>query len=361
MTRDYNMKIMHYDAWNHQVDQTGGVSYRYDGLGRRVRENGKTIYYNDKWQAVEERITGTTAVTEQYTWSPVYIDAMIRRYRDTNSDGIVDQTVHVTYDANFNVTAIITAVSQVPTIVERFLYDTYGGRGVMNASWTYILDTYAFRHGFAGGKQDLLTGRIHFRNRDLDPVLGRWISRDPIGYDGSQFNLFEYVSSNPLSRVDPTGELQTAVTTTVIRVAGRVPSPAAACIETAVTSFTFGYAVSSVVSPCLTEIICSWYIDSLNNDPPAPPPPPTGRCLPCNPASGTIGWERTDFTGAAHFNKIPPRGYVSTPHMHVKQVNQTPYPECKCKWNKLNDVIAGTNNAGMPNANSPVTGGGPAP
>jgi RHS repeat-associated protein len=205
MTRDQYAQVLRYDAWNRQVDQTGDVSYRYDGLGRRVRENGRTIYYNDSWQALEERITATGALTEQYVWSPAYIDAMIRRHRDTDSNGLVDQTVHVTYDANFNITSIVTATAQVPTVVERFQYDTYGRRDVMSATWTFIVDGYAFRHGFAGGKLDLLTGRTHFRNRDYDPTLGRWIARDPIGYEGSPYNLYEYVEGNPLRYTDPTG------------------------------------------------------------------------------------------------------------------------------------------------------------
>lgn len=203
---DQNGSTLQFDAWNRVATaNTGNVTYRYDGLGRRVREGAKTIYYNDKWQAIEERTTSSNLVTEQYVWSPAYIDAMIRRHRDTDANGTTDETVHVTYDANFNVTSIITASSQVPTVVERFQYDAYGAKTTLNASWATITDAYAFRHGFAGGKQDLATGRVHFRNRDYDPVLARWISRDPIGYIGSEWNLYEYVGSNPVNRQDPSG------------------------------------------------------------------------------------------------------------------------------------------------------------
>ena len=74
-----------------------------------------------------------------------------------------------------------------------------------------LADTYSFRHGFAGGKADSVTGRVHFRNRDYDTYLARWISRDPIGYEGSPFNLYEYVESNPLRYTDPTGNIPLAV------------------------------------------------------------------------------------------------------------------------------------------------------
>jgi hypothetical protein len=38
------------------------------------------------------------------------------------------------------------------------------------------------------------------------PPLGRWITRDPIGYEGSQWNLYEYVGGKPTMATDPTGE-----------------------------------------------------------------------------------------------------------------------------------------------------------
>ena len=37
------------------------------------------------------------------------------------------------------------------------------------------------------------------------PHLGRWVSRDPIAYEGSQWSLYEYGTSRPLTTVDPEG------------------------------------------------------------------------------------------------------------------------------------------------------------
>jgi hypothetical protein len=37
------------------------------------------------------------------------------------------------------------------------------------------------------------------------PPLGRWITRDPIGYEGSKWNLYEYATSNPIHKRDPQG------------------------------------------------------------------------------------------------------------------------------------------------------------
>jgi len=43
------------------------------------------------------------------------------------------------------------------------------------------------------------------RNRFVDTTKGRWISRDPIGFDGGDWNLFRFVGNSPVNNIDPTG------------------------------------------------------------------------------------------------------------------------------------------------------------
>ncbi len=38
-----------------------------------------------------------------------------------------------------------------------------------------------------------------------DPTLGRWISQDPIAFEGGDSNLYRYVGNAPTDFVDPTG------------------------------------------------------------------------------------------------------------------------------------------------------------
>ncbi|MEQ1722668.1 MAG: RHS repeat-associated core domain-containing protein, partial [Pseudobdellovibrio sp.] len=41
--------------------------------------------------------------------------------------------------------------------------------------------------------------------RDYDPTIGRWTTKDPIGFAGGDTNLYAYVGGNPMSYNDPTG------------------------------------------------------------------------------------------------------------------------------------------------------------
>ncbi len=51
---------------------------------------------------------------------------------------------------------------------------------------------------------DAETQNYYVRNRYYLPTLGRWLTRDPIGYQGG-INLYEYVQSSPVANVDAEG------------------------------------------------------------------------------------------------------------------------------------------------------------
>jgi hypothetical protein len=58
------------------------------------------------WGIIEERVQTTARSTTgrlnaQYVWSPVSVDALIERDRDSNSDAILDERVYALQDANW--------------------------------------------------------------------------------------------------------------------------------------------------------------------------------------------------------------------------------------------------------------------
>jgi RHS repeat-associated protein len=70
-----------------------------------------------------------------------------------------------------------------------------------------VLDSsdYGNEFFFQGRTFDKESGLYYFRNRYYSPDLGRFISRDPIGYDAGDINLYRFVGNNPYGGLDPMG------------------------------------------------------------------------------------------------------------------------------------------------------------
>jgi RHS repeat-associated protein len=210
LTRDETGRQFVYDAWNRlvAVKDAGGntlKTYAYDGYHRRVQEtaSGTTtdLYYSDSWQVLEERVGGQAKA--QYVWSPVYVDALVLRDRDSNSDGTLDERLYVVQDANYNVTALFDNSGNV---VERYVYDPFGQVTVLDAGWSErAASAFAWVYLHQGGRFDATSGLYHFRHRDYSPILGRWISLDPLGYEAGDVNLYRAVFNAPTVYTDPSG------------------------------------------------------------------------------------------------------------------------------------------------------------
>jgi len=150
----------------------------------------------------------------QYVWSRRYIDAPVLRDRDADSDsetgdlGVTDsgleERLYYTTDANMNVTALLDTAGDA---VERYLYDPYGNVTVLDADFSADADgksDYANAILYCGYRFDTETGLYHVRWRVYHPTLGRWLQRDPAGYEDGT-HLYAYVYNAPISLLDPSG------------------------------------------------------------------------------------------------------------------------------------------------------------
>ncbi len=211
MTGDENGNKFVFDAWNRLVtvkDSSNNVleSFAYDGVNRRASTTASStttdLYYSAEWQVLEERVGGNT--TMQYVWSPVYIDAMILRDRDTDANGSLDERLWVQQDANFNVTAL---TDNNGNVVERYAYDPFGAFTTNDANWNLRSagTAYSWVYFYQGGRFNAIADLYNFRFRDYSASLGRWVQRDPIGYKARDVNLNRHEANNPMRHRDPSG------------------------------------------------------------------------------------------------------------------------------------------------------------
>lgn len=212
--------IATYDAWNRLVKIVEGANtvaeYEYDGAKRRVIQKEysggilsktRNFYYTNpsQWQMIEERIDSSTSPERQFVWGLRYQDDLVLRDRDTTGNGTLNERLYGLQDANWNVTSVINTSGVVQ---ERFNYDAYGKPEFLDSSFnSRTSSSFDWETLYCSYRWEAGTELFHVRNRTYHSSLGRWIQRDPLGFEGG-FNLYFYVRGNPLNLNDPSGLIE---------------------------------------------------------------------------------------------------------------------------------------------------------
>jgi RHS repeat-associated protein len=84
-------------------------------------------------------------------------------------------------------------------VQDHLVYDGYGN------VVTETNAAFGDRYKFTSRELDAETGLQYNRARYYDPRTGRWISQDPLSFDGGDSNLYRYVSNNPTNGTDASG------------------------------------------------------------------------------------------------------------------------------------------------------------
>ena len=177
-----------WDARNQLTGISGSVSasFQYDPFGRRVRTtiNGTaTDYLYDGMNVVQEKVGGTPTAN-------LLTGDVDETFSRTESEG----TQSVLADGLGSTVALLDNAGAALT---DYTYEPFGktstsGAGSSNSS------QYT-------GRENDHTGLYYYRARYYSPTLQRFISEDPIDFDGGDTNLYAYVSNNPCNFTDPTG------------------------------------------------------------------------------------------------------------------------------------------------------------
>jgi RHS repeat-associated protein len=193
---DYRDRLV--GVW--QPATTNTVSFKYDCFGRRIEKAtlaAAARYYYVGWQEVEEE-DGTNAVAASYVWG-------------NRIDELLDMDRHGQrhfYHAD-DLGSIRKATDPSGNVVEEYRYGDDGQPSFFDGSGAPLAGS-VIGNGtlFTGRRYDLETGLYYYRSRYLDPLAGRFTTRDTIGIWGDQGNLgngYTYAGSDPFSAVDAMG------------------------------------------------------------------------------------------------------------------------------------------------------------
>ena len=169
---------------------TGSASYTYNDSGVRTSKTvnpvGSTIdYVLDGNQVLEERDASTGALLRRYYYAGLDEPVLMA----TGSGSVY----YYHQDAQGSVVAMSSSAG---ALAESYAYGPYG-----QVEQPSILGNPFL---YTGREYDAETGLYYYRARHYDPVIGRFLQPDPLGYfDG--MNVYEYVGGNPINFVDPLG------------------------------------------------------------------------------------------------------------------------------------------------------------
>ncbi|WP_242103083.1 RHS repeat-associated core domain-containing protein [Lysobacter sp. M2-1] len=192
--KDRNSTVYAFDYGNRlRGVNSPSSSYAYDGHGRRFLDSttaSKYSFYAQSGQLgfVKDHRTNT------YT-NYVYLGGSLIATREWPVGGGTVTTQYQHTDALGSPVVVTDANRQE---VERTDYEPYGKP--MRAGRD--------GPGYTGHVEDAATGLVQMQQRYYDPLLGRFLSVDPVTADGNtgdNFNRYKYAANNPYSFKDPDG------------------------------------------------------------------------------------------------------------------------------------------------------------
>jgi RHS repeat-associated protein len=211
-------------------NQITGTGYAYDGDGNPVTYKSNALHFDP-----EGRMTAYgTAETNTYTGDGLrasrnaggvnyYLydgetllaqlnsDGSLNGVMTFGADGLVSQrsvsgsnSLYYDFDLSGNVSQRWQSVGSVG---QSEGFDGFGRRYLATGGdcFTGFTSQWGGYYDSATSGDGGQTGLTLLTHRFYDPSVGRFLTRDPLGYEGG-INLYAYTDNNPLNEDDPSGE-----------------------------------------------------------------------------------------------------------------------------------------------------------
>jgi RHS repeat-associated protein len=196
---DFDNKLNSADTDN---NGSADVNFQYDALGRRVARvgsSGSMVFVQLDQQTIADYGYGDNPSSPMYRYVYAsYVDEPVVR-KGAGSGG----SIHYFHrNHQYSIYAITTSTGAV---AERYAYTAYGQPTICNASGSPLASSNLNqRYTYTGREWDATVGLYHFRARWMSPIAGRFLGRDPIGYEDG-LNTYTMMLNSPLDGSDPFG------------------------------------------------------------------------------------------------------------------------------------------------------------
>ncbi len=178
---------------------------------KQVRSGNITVTYAGAMEVETNTSTNTRTIK---TYWPMGIGVEIDRPA-TGSPAVTPPT-ELNWLHKDRLGSPIAISGETGTLRERLAYDAWGKRRTTNGATTGTpatptpdsIDGVVDNRGFTGHEMLDQLDLVHMNGRIYDPLIGRFLSADPILQDpmnGQSYNRYSYVMNNPTNLTDPTG------------------------------------------------------------------------------------------------------------------------------------------------------------
>ena len=170
------------------VPGTGTVSFAYDPFGRRIENvspSGTTIYVYDGGNIIEE-LNANGTLGERYTYGP-----------RTDEPLVGQRQPKIFYYEADGLGSVTSLTDPTGAVAATYTYDSFG---FMTASTGSATNWFRY----TARQFDSDTALYYYRARYYDPVAGRFLSEDPLGF-AADMDFYRYVGNDPEDFTDPFG------------------------------------------------------------------------------------------------------------------------------------------------------------
>ena len=177
------------------------LSMSYDRMGRRVTKNDQRFVYDGYLQIANFEHSTSNIELQTFLWDPsepVATRPLV--WNSSTSQPFNFSTSYYTHEVNKNVSEILSADGEI------FAHYEYTPFGTVSDQCGELASVNPWRFSSEFAEDD--TATVYYNYRHYEPMVGRWLSRDPLGERSSligEDGLFVAFLNNPIGCIDILG------------------------------------------------------------------------------------------------------------------------------------------------------------